>query len=178
MLDGDGSLPAGGAAVAIPTGNAPSPAGAGGFSNDPDVRRRAPEDDATLLDGYSRTVTNVAKRVGPATVKIEVHQRADPGSRNTEPVLRGSGSGFVFTPDGLILTNSHVVRGSQNIEVSLPNGDHQRARASSAKIRIPIWRCSASPGPICRMRASASPSASKWAVLRSRSETHSGSPGR
>jgi len=80
-------------------------------------------DDALLLDAYSRTVTRAAERVGPATVKIDVRSpTGEPAARN------GSGSGFIFTPDGLILTNSHVVRDARQIEVALPSGDHQRAR--------------------------------------------------
>jgi len=83
-------------------------------------------DDAALLDGYSRTVTHVAERVGPATVKIDVRGRSESqsGSRSGS----GSGSGFIFTPDGLLLTNSHVVHGAQQIHVSLPSGERQRAR--------------------------------------------------
>ncbi|HKO89922.1 MAG TPA: trypsin-like peptidase domain-containing protein, partial [Polyangiaceae bacterium] len=79
-------------------------------------------DDAALLDGYSRTVTHVAERVGPATVKIDVRSQVESRSGS------GSGSGFLFTPDGLLLTNSHVVRGAQHIHVSLPSGERQRAR--------------------------------------------------
>jgi S1-C subfamily serine protease len=122
MLDGDGTFSAlGAAASGAATPAAPAPGGPASEAAD------LPERDATLLDGYSRTVINVAERVGPATVKIEVQGKPD-GRRGSEPVLRGSGSGFVFTPDGLLLTNSHVVRAAQQILVTLPSGDQQRAR--------------------------------------------------
>ncbi len=88
--------------------------------------------DAELLDAYSQTVTRVAKRVGPATAKVDV--RRSPGGPSA-PGPRGdggSGSGFLFTPDGLIVTNSHVVAGARRIEVTLPGGETQSARVVGA----------------------------------------------
>src|SRR5437762_2814363 len=64
------------------------------------------EDDA-LLDAYSRAVINGVEAVGPAVVKIDT-ERSVPSGRARRQV-QASGSGFVFTPDGLVLTNSHVV---------------------------------------------------------------------
>jgi len=78
--------------------------------------------DDRLLDAYSRAVTEAVKCISPSVVNIEVHQPAG-RSRSGEPrESRGGGSGFIFTPDGLILTNSHVVHDASRIEVTTPDG--------------------------------------------------------
>src|SRR6267143_1140077 len=79
--------------------------------------------EAEALDAYSRTVIGVADRVSPSVANIEVHhqQRSRQLSRFPQEA-NGSGSGFIFTPDGLILTNSHVVHGAAKIEVTLLDG--------------------------------------------------------
>ncbi|HEY1400438.1 MAG TPA: trypsin-like peptidase domain-containing protein, partial [Terriglobales bacterium] len=82
--------------------------------------------DAGLLDSYSRAVTTAVERVSPSVVNVEVHQalpQTTGRARSREPrERRGGGSGFVFTPDGLILTNSHVVHDATRIEVTLADG--------------------------------------------------------
>ena len=90
------------------------------------------DSDDGLLDAYSQTIMGVAERVSPSVVLIKVqHQRGEgraANSRFPRAAPGGSGSGFVFTPDGFILTNSHVVRGASQIEVTLTDG--RRCEAS------------------------------------------------
>jgi S1-C subfamily serine protease len=74
------------------------------------------EPDDGLLDAYSGAVIGALNRVAPAVTFIEVEHAAKQGSRGP---ARGSGSGFLFTPDGYLLTNSHVVHGSEKIIVGL-----------------------------------------------------------
>ena len=82
--------------------------------------------DEGLLDAYSNAVVSAADKVGPAVVKIDVKRRAaspqglQQGGSQRE--IAGSGSGFIFTPDGLILTNSHVAGGAAKLEVALADG--------------------------------------------------------
>jgi len=81
--------------------------------------------DATLLDAYSQSITRVAEMVGPAVVRLDVKRRVrgrDGRGREATQELGGSGSGFIFTPDGLIATNSHVVSGAAGIGVALNDG--------------------------------------------------------
>jgi S1-C subfamily serine protease len=82
------------------------------------------QSDDNLLDAYSAAVTAAAERISPSVVNVEIRQRPD--NRQPSPSrpmeLRGSGSGFVFTPDGFILTNSHVVHRASRLGVTLPDG--------------------------------------------------------
>jgi S1-C subfamily serine protease len=77
------------------------------------VQEEPPQDDSPLLDAYSGAVIGALERVAPAVAFIEVQ-----GSKGRRP-SHGSGSGFLFTPDGYLLTNSHVVHGADRITARL-----------------------------------------------------------
>ena len=84
-------------------------------------------DEVAALDAYSRTVTQVAELATPAVVAISVARRGTSGSDDRGPSGGGSASGFAFTPDGLILTNSHVVHGARNVRVISARGEEFEA---------------------------------------------------
>src|SRR6476469_9456798 len=74
--------------------------------------KHTPANDQALLDAYSNAVIGVTERVGPAVVRVET----GPKVRNSRE-RGGLGSGIVISPDGLVLTNSHVVGSSKQIRL-------------------------------------------------------------
>jgi len=90
--------------------------------------------DADLLDAYSEAVIRAVEAVGPAVVKIDV--------------AHGGGSGVCFTPDGLILTNSHVVERSGRVTVVMPDGRSMLADrvGADADTDLAVVRAVSSPG--------------------------------
>src|SRR3954464_6448934 len=90
------------------------------FILDPDRDDTSPSRDAftpgpdpQLLDARADAVTRVVDQVGPAVVRVEPRGRNGRG---------GVGSGVIISPDGLVLTNSHVVHGARELQLLLPDG--------------------------------------------------------
>src|SRR6195952_3202455 len=73
---------------------------------------QAVADDQALLDAYSNAVIGVTERVGPAVVRVETGSRAPNGRERG-----GLGSGIVISPDGFVLTNSHLLGASKEIRL-------------------------------------------------------------
>jgi len=80
----------------------------------------APPADTDILDAYSHAVTSVADRVGPAVLRVEV--------RNAKGRASGVGSGVIIAPDGLVLTNAHVVEGAREVHLQDSEGRLMEAR--------------------------------------------------
>src|SRR5262249_19071009 len=94
-------------------------------SSKPD-RSAAEAREHEALDAYSRVIVAVAEALGPAVVNLRAEGRE--GARRPG----GSGSGFLFTPDGFLLTNHHVVRGSERLRVRLKDGREVSGRVVGA----------------------------------------------
>src|SRR5579859_1899514 len=101
-----------------------------GFSIDQKTEKETPPySNEGLLDAYSSAVIYASEKVSPSVVNIDVYQKGGSNWGPSGPSRRaGSGSGFLFTPDGFILTNSHVVDNATEMEVTLLNGHNLPAR--------------------------------------------------
>jgi len=95
-------------------------------SSSPRDRDDADGIERDALDAYSRVIVDVAESMGPAVVNLRAAS-GDGGRRSG-----GSGSGFLFTPDGFLLTNHHVVRGSSRVRVRLTDGREVAGRVVGA----------------------------------------------
>jgi S1-C subfamily serine protease len=84
-----------------------------------------PAEDAALLDAYSRAVIDVVETVSPAVVRLDVRS-AEQGRASARQ--GGTGSGVIVSPDGLVLTNSHVVGGAARIRATTAEGQNLTAQ--------------------------------------------------
>lgn len=81
------------------------------------------ENDEELLDSYSRTIVDVAKKVSPSVVKVSVVKNENAGIRgNNSRPAEANGSGFIISTDGLVVTNNHVAADCKKISVTLQDG--------------------------------------------------------
>jgi S1-C subfamily serine protease len=87
----------------------------------------ATTDETEVFDAYSKAVIHAADTISPAVVNIEVHRAVTPAEGSWGARPQATGSGFVFTPDGYLMTNSHVVHGAGRIEVALADGRRMHA---------------------------------------------------
>ncbi len=111
-------------------------------------------DDRELLDSYSQAVVSVVEHVGPAVVSIAAGSRR-PGAADS---VVGAGSGVIFTPDGYVLTNSHVVHEATDLAVTLTDGSTLGATlvGGDAATDLAVIRADGSGLPIAQFGASAS----------------------
>ena len=121
----------------------------------------APVPDEVLLDAYSRAVVAVVERIGPAVASLVVGGEGAPGA---EPV--GSGSGVVITPDGYLLTNSHVVRGARQLGATLTDGRRLAARTvgDDPATDLALVQLQASGLPYAELASSGAPRPGQLAV--------------
>ncbi len=110
------------------------------------------EQDGALLDSYSSAVAGAVERVGPAVALVSVRQR---GGRRGQ---QGAGSGFAFTPDGYLLTNSHVVHGATQIRIAFASGREYDADliGEDAETDVAVVRVGADRLPVAQLGHSAS----------------------
>ena len=78
--------------------------------------------DAALLDTYSKTITGVVNTVAEAVVHIQVTKKVYDRQSRQERLMPGSGSGFIISSDGFIVTNHHVIENAASIKASLADG--------------------------------------------------------
>ena len=81
--------------------------------NESNTQMAASATESAILDAYSRAVVGAAETVGPAVLHLQVESGNGRG---------GAGSGVVFTPDGYVLTNSHVASGAKRLQATFPDG--------------------------------------------------------
>lgn len=82
----------------------------------------SPTTEIEALDAYSQAVIRAVERVGPAVISVSVQGRRTQRPSRRGPDLRGAGSGVIVASDGYVLTNSHVVRSMEHIEIGLQDG--------------------------------------------------------
>src|SRR3954453_4466223 len=110
----------------------------------PSLEALVPGPDPQLLDAYSDAVTRVVDQVGPAVVRVEPRGRYGRG---------GVGSGVIISPDGLVLTNSHVVHGSPGVQLLLSDGRTTKARVvgDNPDADLPLRRADGNGLPFAKL---------------------------
>jgi S1-C subfamily serine protease len=114
---------------------------------------KSAEAEADLLDDFSRTVTGVVTRIGPSVVHIRVKKKTTTRARMAPDEAVGSASGVIITPDGYIVTNSHVVEGGGTFEAMLADGSNYNAElvGYDSATDLAVLRVSGSGLPIARL---------------------------
>lgn len=111
------------------------------------------ERDAMALDAYSNSIITAAERVGPAVVRIDIEREGGRYRGYRRESGAGLGSGFIFSSDGQILTNAHVVANARRIRVTLADGRTLDAGlvGSDTEVDVAVVRIGAERLPVAEM---------------------------